>query len=455
MSYTTSVFHSLPVLLLLLLSACASSVFTPYTERAQSYRQDLNNKQLSRSLKAIESQGFSLDSQLNLLEHGRLAQLDGQIDTSIKDFNAVINMAAKEENKARISLSNTAQSSLALVSNDNSRRYRLSIYEQVLLHQYQAFNYLLKGDLSAAGVEIRRAHYVQKHALKTISYKESLSHQQTQQLIDQQGVAQVKNSFENAYSYFFSALIYQAIGEFNNAYIDYKQALRLAPHNPFIQQALLNLAKQLGFSKDYRALKRRFPKIASKQGGSARLVVLYEQNLVPVKVSTGLSYFSRHGAVPITVPAYPKTWYPASHLQISIQQQGRVKYLGQTAMLSDVHAIAVKALQEQLPGIIWRTGLQAVSKYQLQKKASQESLGLGIGLQLYNLLSAGADVRSWSTLPGNAQVFSQQMAAGSYQLQLNSQRQQHAIALTLTAGKTTLVRVTEPGSHFYIQTVNL
>lgn len=451
-----SLYHRLLSLsFILLLSGCASGVFVPYTERAKLYRQGLSTQQLEPSLKAIESQGFGVDGQLNLLEHGRLAQLDGQIDTSIKDFNAVINLVEKEENKAKISLGNAAQSSLALVSNDNSRRYKLNIYEQVLLHQYQAFNYLLKGDLTAAGVEIRRAHYVQTHALKTVSRKESLSQQQTQQLIDQRGVAQVDNSFESAYSYFFSALIYQAIGELNNAYIDYKQALRLAPNNPSIQQALIELAKRLGFQKDYRTLKRRFPKMARKQHGSARLLVLYEQNLVPVKVSAGLDYYSRHGVLPITVPVYPKSWRPANHLQISTLQHGQFKTLGQTAMLSDVHAIAAKALQEQLPSIILRSGLQAASKYQLQKQASKESAGLGFGLQLYNLLSSGADVRSWSTLPGNVQVFSAHMKSGSYQLTLNSQRQHQTITLTLTPGKTTLLRVTEPGNHFYIQTVKL
>lgn len=452
--------YCLLLAVLLLTSACASSIFLPYSQRAELYRQDLSNNRLDSSLKQIEASRFGLDKQLTLVEHGRLAQLNGQIDTSIQDFQAAIALVTQRENQARIDLSTGAQDTLSLLSNDNSRSYQLDIYEQVLLYQYQAFNYLLKRDLSAAGVEVRRANYVQQNALKNYSSDAAsqLSDLQKQQLTDQAALAQVQNSFENAYSYYFSALIYQALGDYNNAYIDYKKALGLAPANPAIQTELIKLARQQGYEQDYRRFKQRFNLTPQKIPANAgRLVILYEQNLVPKKITTGFNYFSRHGALPVTVPVYPVTWQPSTRLQIFQQSQiGQpLQHLGQTALLADIHALAAKSLAEKMPSIILREGLRAVSKYELQKKANKENSGLGIGLQIFNLLTAQADVRSWLTLPSNAQVFSQYLPAGQHQLNFASNRQQQNYAVDITAGQTTIIRVTEPGNHFYIQTVRL
>ncbi len=58
-------------------------------------------------------------------------------------------------------------------------------------------------------------------------------------------IGQVKNSFQNAYTFYLSALFYESSGEYNRANIDYKKALAIYPNNHFLQQDSFRLAKKL------------------------------------------------------------------------------------------------------------------------------------------------------------------------------------------------------------------
>ncbi len=54
----------------------------------------------------------------------------------------------------------------AIMMNDNAISYESEGYERVMLHHYQALNYLNNKNLDGAGVEVRRANSEQEEALK-------------------------------------------------------------------------------------------------------------------------------------------------------------------------------------------------------------------------------------------------------------------------------------------------
>ena len=105
---------------LLQLAGCTtSSVFTPYPLRAESYKQSLNTGVIQPALEQTKKQLTSRDRLLALLEQGRLAQLAEDYSQSKQSFEAAINILDKIDERATISLSNTANQGTSLVSNDN------------------------------------------------------------------------------------------------------------------------------------------------------------------------------------------------------------------------------------------------------------------------------------------------------------------------------------------------
>src|SRR5690606_7313802 len=77
--------------------------------------------------------------------------------------------------------------------------------------------------------------------------------------------AKVKNSFQNAYTFYYSALIREADNDLNGAYIDYKKALEIQPDNHYLQADAWRLAKRLGMDDDLQHFRSFFSKAAMSQ----------------------------------------------------------------------------------------------------------------------------------------------------------------------------------------------
>ncbi|HEX6592823.1 MAG TPA: hypothetical protein VF050_12570, partial [Moraxellaceae bacterium] len=160
---------SRPALFLLLpviLGGCAAgSVLTPYPSTASAYRAALDAGTPEAAVTRIGKKTESADGMLYLLEKGRIEQLGEASDASRDDFDKAIGRFSQQDDKAIISASSYAASGASLLTNDNARPYEGRTYERVFVHQYQALNYLAKGDATGALVEVRRANQVQVDAL--------------------------------------------------------------------------------------------------------------------------------------------------------------------------------------------------------------------------------------------------------------------------------------------------
>eukprot|EP00487_Bulimina_marginata_P002318 TRINITY_DN15408_c0_g1_i1.p1 TRINITY_DN15408_c0_g1~~TRINITY_DN15408_c0_g1_i1.p1 ORF type:complete len:109 (-),score=12.04 TRINITY_DN15408_c0_g1_i1:213-539(-) len=91
----------------------------------------------------------------------------------------------------------------------------------------------------------------------------------------------VKNGFQNAYTFYLSALLYQSAKQFDDAYIDYKKALAIQPNNKYLQQDVIRLAKKQGFQQEFDEFKQRFGEHTTLKSSHGEVVVLLEQGLVP------------------------------------------------------------------------------------------------------------------------------------------------------------------------------
>ncbi|MBI5815241.1 MAG: hypothetical protein HZB29_06480 [Nitrospinae bacterium] len=224
----------------ILSTGCATSnMFRSYTEYVNNMVGTLpENGAKEKVLGELDKYRKDKDKILYLMERGRIAQLVGETDISIQDYNDAIAAIQDSESKAVISASKTGASAGSILTNDNAIPYSGYGFEKIFLHHFQAENYLIKGKLEDAGVEARLANERQKEELarhekelekvkadevenkKSNPLLEQYSQQMRQSMTAEGKKAgngsavdelagKVKNSFQNAYSFYLSGLIYE------------------------------------------------------------------------------------------------------------------------------------------------------------------------------------------------------------------------------------------------------
>lgn len=425
------------IILVPMLSGCtSSSAFSPYPFQITEIKADIESLRFADSLEILNKKRRSDDKTLYMLERARVAQLGGDLQTSIEDFSLAMQNEAQADDRARISLTETAAKGVALVSSDNVLPFRASSYERVLMHHYQAMNYLAENKLEAAGVEIRRASLEQKEALERHhkelvkadeqARKQNYNSGYTQSQVDSQframyaAAGNVKNSFQNAYTFYFSGVIWEMMGEENDAYIDYRKALEIFPDNTYLQKDVLRLSDRLGFRDEYDLFSKKFAiKPEEPPANSGEIVILYEEGYVPVKEEAAIHVALPTGFHSLALPFYRDITLATGHLSVS--EPGGT--FGSSEQIVDVRALAIKDLQEKMPGIVIRQVLRIIAKDKLQQTAKDQLGTAGeIFSMVYSVVSESADRRSWLTLPRNAQVFRSRLTSGEHELNLSSSK---------------------------------
>ena len=436
----------------LLLGGCASSsIFTSYPSQIQPIKQQIQAKQYKLAQTALDTYREDADKILYMMERGRVSQLANDKKSSIEDFKQVIAAMEANEDKATISLTDTAAQGSALLSNDNAIPYAGDGHERVFVHQYQAMNYLFSNDLVAARVEVKRANIEQQAALNEHENELAAAEEKGREYAEgnksfmdafsaMESVAgMVKNSFQNAYTFYVSGVIYEILGKPNDAYIDYKKALEIFPDNVYVQKDVLRLAKQLSMKDDYETFKNRYSVEASTPGkDEGELVVLFEHGFAPAKTETSVPVFTGKQVQKVAFPIYALQWQAPSSLKVSIEGGSTV---GETSPIVYVQAMAVKALQEKLPAMLTRQILRVVAKKEMAEQVGKASQWAKLGADIFNIISENADRRSWLTLPNDAQILRSSLPQGEYQLNLNNGKAAGVMKVKVEPGKRTVVRV--------------
>ena len=453
---------------LLVMSGCAStSTFTAYPRKIQPLIASLTNRTPIDLSHSLQSESKSNDRILYSMERGRYAQVVEKIDISMADFKVSMEKIRKNDEKALISASAFGANVAATMVNDNAIPYAGEGYERVLLHHYQALNYLKKKDLEGAGVEVRRANAEQDDALRRFENEldaareeaanknvNSTSAVESRYAQMDEVAGKVKNSFQNAYTFYVSAFIYELLDQPDDAYIDYKKALEIYPDNSYLQKDVLRLAAKLGMDDELDELRQRFPLkerrfIDEGSAASGELLVLFEDGFVPQKREIKIPLpAGRAGFVTIAFPIYEERWSP----QIPLQILNNNELVGSTEPICDVRALAVKALKEKAPVIATRQIIRAVAKGVAAAEARKQMGDFGLlATNIWNIISENADLRSWLTLPSNAQILRTTLPTGHYQLAL-----QHPMGgfpayadVDITPAGKTVLQVVRAGGQIY------
>ncbi|MCL1079352.1 hypothetical protein D5R81_13080 [Parashewanella spongiae] len=447
------------LLLCILLTGCATnSLFVDYPSQLRQQKQALSSSQPTAQINKLTSNIQGNDGLLYAEEAGRVAQISGDFAASKKYYQQAIKAYRAFDDKATISASNVGANTSSLLLNDNAIPYRGTGYERILLHQYQALNYLFQDDFQGALVEVKQANELQqveqdryaKSKKSVQAIENGTINTETQRLSATTG--SVTSSFLNAYSYYMTGLLHEALNQPNDAFIDYRKAAQIWPGNAYLEQTLVRLAKQLSMPQ-FASFKKRWGEPILPTRNQGELVILYETGFTPEKQN-------------LTVPfRINGNWQTASLATYSgrspVWRNAQIYGVDATALIAqpitNIDALAINALKEQLPATLSRQVLRVIAKSHLARKVSdkkkkqQNQLDFGsIAIQLFNIITEQADRRSWLTLPSQAQIARKYLNVGSYPLKINS-NSPHPIEIA--AGRKTIVWVINTGNYTRIYSI--
>src|SRR3569833_2155514 len=176
------------------------------------------------------------------------------------------------ERKAVISASEQAA---ALSVNDSQRAYAGAQYERIYVHIYAAVNYLALGQLQEARVEALQIDT----ALGQIDKKEPVP---------------------AGFAYYLSGLVYEALGEWDDAMIDYRKAYEAyraypdAYHVPLptsLKEDLVRVAARQGFDDELARYREEFglacDAARARSSVKGEVIVVLQTGLAPVKRGAG------------------------------------------------------------------------------------------------------------------------------------------------------------------------
>ncbi|MCQ8876953.1 adenine DNA methylase [Pseudoalteromonas shioyasakiensis] len=431
-------------------------LFTDYATQINPVRQAIRVNDISQAQQLLPNNNPSHSNYLlNQLEHARVNDLNNLNAGAQTNYEAIYQQMENIRQAAKVQVSSGLEQSNALLTNDSVIAYEPAPYEMSMLHSYKALNYVFDNDIEGALVEVRRANKVQVDALTQnqgeidATVKEAQQHYPSMDEI----IKNVKNGYQNAFTFYLSALLYQSNKQYDDAYIDYKKALEINPDNLYLQQDVMRLAKQQGFEQDLAQFTQRFGQ-PTPVNNNGEVIVLIEQGLVPQKDEFVLRlpiYTSRGDArfYSLAMPIYKDSAFVPAINQVKIANQ-------QVPLnpLVRIEALAAKTLEEQTPARVTRQVLRLVAKEKVRAELARSGGDVGnILANIYNLASEQADTRSWLTLPNQISVARTDITAGTHTLTVGNNHPD--INFEVSKQRLTLIYLTSINNYFNSHVVQL
>ncbi|PSU35127.1 COG3014 family protein [Photobacterium lutimaris] len=447
--------HAVVAVLSLGLVACANlstqSLFSHYSAANSKTHQAMQQGLYQQALDVLPDApaGEILDG----MEKGRVGFVAGQYPQSFGALQLADNAVKEQQRQANIQISEGFNQVGSLLTNDNMITYQPADYELGFLHLYLALNYLQQRDLSGALVEVRRANQVQEAAkrLREAELNKAAKEARRQGLDQNLGAVLARypdvgsqlGNIQNGYLFFLSGVLYEADGDLNSAYIDYKRALAVAPNNPFVAETVLRLATRMRMDNDLPSLQARYGKYQTPSASTGRVIVFDEQGVVSARDGWRLPIWltdSRGDGVIYNL-ALPYYANPSNNAYSPLQLNGKPLV---DSTVANVDGMARYRLQEDLPMIVLRQALRVAAKNEVRKTAARKGDDIGNVLtNIFNTLTEQPDTRSWQSLPASVAIAQQDIAAGQYDLAWNG----HQIDVDVKAGRTTMVWVSRQGNQ--------
>jgi hypothetical protein len=327
---------------------------------------------------------------LYLLDKAMLLQMQNRFEDSNSTFEKAKTLTKKLD---AISLREQAA---AITINDSQRSYLPQNFEQVLVHCFQAINYLQLQQYNEARVEIL----------------------QLSELLKQ------KDDLRMPFARYLSGLVFEFNQELDNALISYRKSYQAyGSYNSAIplmlKEDLLRLTDYLGLKQEHKKFLDEFeldvwPK-QQEVDQQAHAVALVFNGLIPRKHSFDINVQSPSDGQlhRISIPFYEHRAVKVYRAELSSETSST-----NSELIAQLDKQARTALDNEMPSIIARTIARVSIKNTAVDKTRDDSPLLSLALNLATFLTEQADTRAWNTLPQQILIMRLNLPAGTHDLKL-------------------------------------
>ena len=442
---------------IIIVGSVAPGFADPTTDFATAITRVLQQKNTAEAEKLFlkDGQSSGRNQLLYLYELAGIYHLTGDFARSAALLDQADAVARENEGKALVSVTGGAAQVGAALTNDTILKWEGAPFDKVLARTLNALNYIGKKDLEGAKVEVRKAEEYQAQERKRTEAKVEDAQNKdmaSAPFAEKYGamfsfVSEVRNSYENAFTYYLASQIYRASGKdhLDDALVDIKQAYAMAPAAPVIQAAYLDLLTQDNGPQNEALVNELRGKLnlavdwkPADPAVTGNVVVVHEAGFAPHMSEVSINLRLPKGDLfSMAFPIYQNFGEIQPPLQI--QASGLTQT---TSMVVDIRPLAVKNLKERMPAILTRGTLGAVAKMEGQKEA-EKNFGFFGKLAAKALTAAitNADLRSWQSLPSEIQAAQFTLPAGTNELNLAAYDWAEKVLVKVVPGATTFVTV--------------
>jgi len=304
--------------------------------------------------------------------------------------------------------------------NPNMVVYKPEMHEKILIHYYKAINYLKLGQSDEALVECKRIN------IETEEYNQLYT--------------STKKMKDDAFAHNLMGIIYQSNGDYNNAFIAYRNAyniykttysefFKVGPPDQLIKD-LLFTAYKTGFNDEVSFYERetgRKLEVYSKNG-NGEAVFFWNDGLGPVKDQFAINFVVVRGQggvvmfqndeLGLSFPFFISDEdYKSSGLgDLNIYRVVFPKYVERplaytSGSLSvnnasfpldlgmDINQVSFKSLQDRMLTEMGKSLLRFALKKALEMQIRKKDQTAGALVGIFDALVENADTRNWQTLP--------------------------------------------------------
>ncbi len=419
----------LPLLLLLVIfPGCMT-----YYQRQQEFHGHFRQGRLEEAARVLENdrRGERRRTRLlHLMNQGVVNHMMGHYRESNEFFEEAYRVGQDFRRTA-------GDQALTLLVNPNVTEYRGEPFELLMIHYYKAMNFLHLGDFDAALVECRRLNI----ALNELSDR-----------------FRSENRYRrDAFVHNLMGIIYDASGDYNNAFIAYRNALeiyeddyqRLFGIGPpeQLKHDLLRAAHRTGFRDQVRHFEERFGMRfeESRTLDEGELVFFWQNGLGPVKDEFSINFTIVRGSggavhfvneehgLSFPVPVSQKASDDLGDLRVIrvafpkyverelVYQNARLHAGGQTRELNlaqDLNAVAFQALNDRMLQEMGTALLRLAIRQAAEQRIRKEDETVGAIFGILGAVAERADTRNWQTLPHSIYYGRMALPPGQHRLEL-------------------------------------
>lgn len=456
-NYQKGIFISLLLLSLILSFSSCSSFYQKNIE----YNNHILNGEIEEAKKVLHNnKKLQKDKNrlLYLMNAGWIEWMLGNNEASNKYLN-------EADTLIEDMVKNPATEVLSFFINPNVKPYEPEDFEKVFVNYFKALNFLQLEQYNEALIECRR--------MTNLLYRLNDKYKDR------------KNRYsDDAFAQLLIGLIYDAAGDYNNAFIAYRNSLQVydsvyvrnfgtgAPEQ--LKKDLIRTAYQSGLFSEGKWYEDHFGITYQPQENNAGdLIFIWQNGLGPVKAEWSVNFTQLPGEagfvnytneeLGITFPFYIgnksdkekdafsdikfiRIAFPKYVERLPFYTSGKVVVNDSAYNLSvaqDVNSIAFKTLNDRMMREMGTAVIRLVTKQAMEEITREQNQDAGAVVGIINALTEQADTRNWQSLPYSVSYSRIPLGEGQHDIRLETYNQQtknqYNFRIEMIKGKTRFI----------------